>query len=103
MREAMFLGVIGAVCWVATVGCEPVDDGAATRNKGWDPEVDGLSNVVLDGNRGVFIDTGETVDVMDGCAKTTLDAMKILQDNCASCHDEESPASPGCHVGDTVP
>jgi hypothetical protein len=82
---------IGAGSFMAMLGCEPVDDGAATRAKGWDPEKDGLSDVVLDGDRGVFTDTDETNDVMDGCVKTEMDAMKILQDRCASCHDAASP------------
>jgi hypothetical protein len=76
---------------MAMLGCEPVDDGAATRAKGWDPEVDPLSDVVLDGDRGVFTDTDETNDVMDGCVKTELDAKQILKDSCASCHDAASP------------
>jgi hypothetical protein len=62
---------------LALAGCEPVDDSAATRQ--------GLELSVISataaGRPGVFVDTGETTAVMDGCAKTTFDAMKILQDN----------------------
>jgi hypothetical protein len=69
-------------------GCEPVDDGAATRVKGWDGV---LTNNVLDHDRGVFTDTGETIDVEDGCVKTEMDAQQILETSCASCHDAASP------------
>ena len=79
---------IGAGSFMAMLGCEPVDDGAATRAKGWDGV---LTDNVLPGDRGVFTDTDETNDVMEGCAKTEMDAMKVLQDSCASCHDAASP------------
>jgi hypothetical protein len=70
---------------MAMAGCEPVDDGAATRNTGWDGKT--LTDHVLTGDREVFLDTDETVTVADGCAKTVIDAKKILSDNCGSCHD----------------
>ncbi|HET6148701.1 MAG TPA: hypothetical protein VFH68_14290 [Polyangia bacterium] len=73
---------------MAMTGCEPVDDGAATRVKGWDGV---LTDNVLPTDRDVFTDTDETMKVADGCAKTELDAMKILEDQCASCHDAASP------------
>jgi len=87
MRNALFR-FIGAGSFMAMAGCEPVDDGAATRVKGWDGE---LTDNVLPGDRDVFIDTDESMTVDDGCAKTDLDARKILQDSCASCHDAASP------------
>jgi hypothetical protein len=74
------------------VGCEPVDDGAATRNKGWNGE---LSDNVLDNDRPVFNTIEEDpADVSaDGCKKTTRDAHTILMGQCASCHD--GPAAQG--------
>jgi hypothetical protein len=90
MRNAALFGTLGVSLLVAAAGCEPVDDGAATRAKGWDPVQDGLSDVVLPGARDVFVDTDETMTVADGCAKTTLDAHKILQTQCASCHGDEA-------------
>ena len=86
------LRIFGASSFLAMAACEPVDDGAATRARGWDPEKDGLSNVVLDHDRDVFVDIDETMSVADGCAKTTLDATQLLQDKCASCHDQTAPA-----------
>lgn len=103
MRNAAFaklgyLGSLGLGLLVAMTGCEPVDDAAATRNKGWDNV---LTDNVLDTDRPVFTDTGETVTVADGCAKTTEDAHKILQENCASCHDQ-GPSSLGAPLFDFV-
>jgi hypothetical protein len=101
MRNVALFGSLGVGLLFAVAGCEPVDDGASSRAKGWDPVKDGLSDNVLDGDRGVFIDIDETTPVADGCAKTVMDAHKILQDNCASCHDQ-GPASMGVPVFDFV-
>jgi hypothetical protein len=77
--------VLGLGVLAAAVGCEPVDDGAATRNKGWDGV---LSDSVLPGDRPVYNTIEEDpMDVsMDGCKKTTDDAHAILKANCAQCH-----------------
>jgi len=83
MRNAALSGCLGLGFLIASVGCEPVDDGASTRNKGWDGV---LTDHVLPSDRGVFIDVNETETVADGCAKTEMDALKVLQDNCAGCH-----------------
>lgn len=97
MKLAMSWGLLGTVWLLALAGCEPVDDGAATRAQDWNGV---LSDNVVPGDRGVFVDVDETMTVKDGCAKTTLDAMQILKDNCASCHDEQTraqaPPSEGC-------
>jgi hypothetical protein len=73
---------------MAATGCEPVDDGAATRAKGWDQV---LTDHVVPHDRDVFTDVDETMSVADGCAKTELDAHDILKAQCASCHDQASP------------
>jgi hypothetical protein len=77
--------VLGLGLLAAAVGCEPVDDGAATRNKGWNGV---LSDSVLPSDRPVYNSIEEDpMDVsMDGCAKTTNDAHAILKANCAQCH-----------------
>jgi hypothetical protein len=92
MRNVALCGSLGFGLLIAMAGCEPVDDGASTRVKGWDPEVDPLSDVVIPGDRDVFIDTDETMKVADGCAKTEMDAHAILKNQCGTCHGD--PASP---------
>jgi len=87
MRNVALFGSLGLL--MAVAGCEPVDDAAATRNKGWDGV---LTDNVLDSDRGVFIDTDETMDVGDGCKKTELDAHAILENQCASCHGSPDTA-----------
>jgi hypothetical protein len=91
MRNAAFslLGSLGVGLLVTLAGCEPVDDGAATRNKGWDQV---LTDHVVPGDRDIFTDTDETMTVADGCAKTQLDAHAILKDQCASCHGDPNAA-----------
>ena len=91
MRNAALslLGSLGVGFLITLAGCEPVDDGAATRNKGWDGK---LTDNVVPGDRDVFIDTGETMTVADGCAKTELDAHAILRDQCATCHGDAATA-----------
>jgi hypothetical protein len=88
MKNAALFRFFGAGSLMAVAACEPVDDGAATRAKGWDG---GLTNNVLAKDRQVFIDTDETIAVADGCAKTVLDARHILDSQCAGCHDAASP------------
>jgi hypothetical protein len=87
MRNVALFGSLGLL--IAAIGCEPVDDGAATRNKGWDGV---LTDHVLNSDRGVFTDTDETIDVVDGCAKTEMDAHNILAGMCADCHGTEKTA-----------
>lgn len=92
MRNVAFAGYLGSLglgLLVAMAGCEPVDDGAATRNTGWNGT---LTDHVIDGDRPVFTDIDETVTVADGCAKTTEDAHKILKDQCAMCHGDAATA-----------
>jgi hypothetical protein len=64
--------------------CEKVDDGASTRAQGWDGVT--LSTVIEDGDREVFTDTDETMEVASGCDKTALDAHAILDAHCKLCH-----------------
>jgi hypothetical protein len=85
MRNVALFGSLGLL--IAVAGCEPVDDGAATRAKGWDGV---LTNNVLDTDRGVFTDTDETIDVGDGCVKTEMDAHEILAGQCANCHGSDN-------------
>jgi hypothetical protein len=77
--------VLGLGLLAAAVGCEPVDDGAATRNVGWNKV---LTDNVLPGDRPVYNTIEEDpMDVsMDPCTKTTNDAHAILKANCAQCH-----------------
>jgi hypothetical protein len=77
--------VLGFGLLAAAVGCEPVDDGAATRTKGWDGV---LTDNVLPGDRPVYNSIEEDpMDVsMDGCGKTINDAHAILKAACAQCH-----------------
>jgi hypothetical protein len=83
------------------LGCEPVDDGAATRAKGWDGV---LTDNVLPKDRPVYNTIEEDpMDVSaDGCEKTASDAIKILEDNCASCHDKGTPAPDVLGCGGTT-
>lgn len=78
------LSAVGLAALAVLSSCEKVDDGAATRAKGWDGVT--LSTHIEDGDREVFTDTDETMVVDDGCAKTELDAHNILEANCKSCH-----------------
>jgi len=85
-RIVAHLGMVLGFGLLATaLGCEPVDDAAATRNKGWDGV---LTDNVLPGDRPVYNTIEEDpMDVSaDGCEKTTNDAHKILETNCAQCH-----------------
>ena len=99
----MLVGTVEVAFLMAAAGCEPVDDGAANRAKGWDNV---LTDHVLDHDREVFTNTDETMIVADGCAKTEIDALQILKDNCASCHDEATrataPAIESCQQGPTA-
>ncbi|HET6148698.1 MAG TPA: hypothetical protein VFH68_14275 [Polyangia bacterium] len=89
MRNVALCGSLGFGLLIAMAGCEPVDDGASTRAKGWDGV---LTDNVVPGDRDVFIDTDETMTVADGCAKTEIDALKVLGDYCASCHGDPATA-----------
>jgi hypothetical protein len=91
MRNAALSGSLGlGLLLIAAAGCEPVDDGSTSRAKGWDGV---LTDNVLPGDREVFTNTDETDTVANGCAKTTDDAHKILQDQCAACHGDPATAS----------
>jgi hypothetical protein len=84
MRNAALSGCLGLGFLVAaTAGCEPVDDGAATRNEGWNHQ---LSDHVLPTDRPVYTNVDETETVADGCTKTRADAINILERYCADCH-----------------
>jgi len=98
MKNAALSGCLGAgFLLAATVGCEPVDDGAVSRTRGCSCT---LSDHLLPGDRGVFIDIDETQTVANGCAKTEIDALKILKQSCASCHS--GPTSVGLPPFDFV-
>jgi hypothetical protein len=78
------LSAFGLAALAVLSSCEKVDDGAATRAQGWDGVT--LSTVIEPGDREVFTDTDETMEVDSGCAKTEMDAHAILEANCKSCH-----------------
>jgi hypothetical protein len=90
-RSVFLYPIYSLLGGLLALGCEPVDDGAATRAKGWDGV---LTDSVLPSDRPVYNTIDEDpMDVSaDGCEKTASDAMKILEDNCASCHDKGTPA-----------
>jgi hypothetical protein len=92
------LGFGASMALLTIAGCEPVDDGAATRAKGWDGV---LTDNVLDGDRPVFLDIDETVEGADACAKDEQDVVDLLDRHCASCHDL-GPASSGVPKFDFV-
>jgi hypothetical protein len=78
------LSTFGLAALAVLASCEKVDDGAATRAHGWDGA---LSTVIEPGAREVFTDIEETEAVQTGCDKTQLDAHKVLETNCAVCHN----------------
>jgi hypothetical protein len=97
MRDARSLTKLVGRCLtmgmlvMAGLGCEPVDDGASTRAKGWDGV---LTDNVLDGDRPVYNTIDEDLNDVSasGCVKTTNDAHQILKDNCATCHGNPATA-----------
>jgi hypothetical protein len=85
------VGLFSLVATLAMLGCQPVDDGAATRAKGWDGE---LTNNVLPKDRQVYLTIEESGDATaaDGCGKTEIDAHAILKNKCAACHSTDNTA-----------
>jgi len=79
------LSAFGLAALAVLSSCEKVDDGAATRAKGWDGVT--LSTVIEPGPREVFVDIEETMPAATPCEKTALDAHAILKANCGVCHD----------------
>jgi len=92
------LRLLPLTAMLALFGCEPVDNGAATRAKGWNGV---LTDNVLQGDRDVFLDIDESTPAADACAKTTVDAHEILSKHCGSCHDAGA-ASQGVPMFDFI-
>jgi hypothetical protein len=90
MRNALFRS-LGLGALIVVMSCEPVDDGATTRAKGWDGV---LTNNVLPKDRPIYLTIEEdpTQTAQDGCGKTTEDAHAILKNKCAGCHSTDAPA-----------
>jgi hypothetical protein len=78
---------------------EPVDSGSTNRTAGWDGV---LSTVIEPGDREIFTNIDETDTVETACDKTSLDAHKILNDNCAACHNAGAASRGSAPVFDFV-